>query len=229
MPKHAPFAVTLLALAAAPAGAAVVQDAGSNFVAFEAEDFDIDNAASTAEVQFEVTNDSAASNGQALIAIDSDTSDFTNGPVGSDAFLGYNITFSEGGTYQLYVRRQASGGGANSFFVADDFGVSPTSSDFTQFDNLNPPTGPNYTFVSGVGGDATDSQTYTVSAGDMVTFYVKPREPNYRLDRIVFSTDTDLSQSELEALPNSSGTPIPEPLAAGGAAALALIGLRRRR
>ena len=70
--------------------------------------------------------------------------------------------------------------------------------------------------------------TYDATAGDSVTFYIKPREPRYLTDRIVLSQDGDLSEAELNALPNS-GSAVPEPGAALALAGAGLLALRRRR
>ena len=193
------------------ADAAIIQESGDNFVAFEAENFQIDAPPSTSEPFWTVITDTEASGGATLFA--EDPGAFTNGQPGNDEYVGYTIDFQNGGDYKLYVRRLATGGGGNSFFVANDFDVDPTSANFPQFDNQG--TSTSYVFID---GDASNNDTiYTVAAGgETVTFYVKPREPNYRLDRIVLSQDLNLTDAQLAALPNS---PVPEP------ASLALLGL----
>ena len=110
---------------AASAHAAVVQSPGEEFVAFEAENFDVINIAPGVEPFYSVISDPNASGGQALEA--TDPGDYTASNSDDDTFVGYDITFAETGTYRLYVRHVAPGGGANSFFTANDFDVDPTS------------------------------------------------------------------------------------------------------
>ena len=97
------LAAPLLAVAglAAPASAAVMQAPGANFVAFEAENFDVEDGADTAEPFWQTIADPNASGGQTLFA--NDPGDFTNGQPGNNEFVGYTITFTQTGDYQLYV------------------------------------------------------------------------------------------------------------------------------
>ena len=224
-------ALSAAALAAAPATGAVVQDPGANYIAFEAENFDISSTeiVNGTPTMWAVVADGDADGGAAL----THQGAFVTNP-DNDVFVGYDLTFVTGGTYQLYVRREANSGGSNSFFVgASNSGVTdPTAAaGFSQFDNvLGSPTFPfgQYIYIGNDETDAGQADAYTldVTAGETLTFYAKAREVGYLLDRIVLSTEEDLSMAQLAALPNSG---IPEPATASLLAVAAGLGLRRRR
>ena len=212
-----------------------MQDAGANFVAFEAEDFDApltvltDPTATTPFPPIVLTpiTDANASGGEAVNAAPT-PGGFSRNEVGDDAYLGYQITFNEGGEYRFYLRYASRAGGTDSFFAPTAFGVDPTSGSFVE--TSPPQTGGNsvYQYEELADADGEFLDFAVADGGETVEFYLKPRENDFRFDRIVLSQDTGLSDAELAALPNSSGV-IPEPASAlAGAIALGLLGLRRR-
>ncbi|GAF74085.1 unnamed protein product, partial [marine sediment metagenome] len=99
--------------------------------------------------------------------------------------VGYDIDFTNAGTYYVWLRRYCTGSSANSAHV----GVDGTEVG-TIFDNSNSGLYPpvwiwlNY---------PTNTRVY-ISAGEH-TFQVRRREENYQLDRIILTTDSGYTPS----------------------------------
>ena len=112
--------------------------------------------------------------------------------------VGYDIDFTNAGTYYIWLRRYCAGSSANSCHV----GVDGTEVG-TIFDNSNSGLSPAaWTWLN----YPTNTRVY-ISSGEH-TFQVRRREENYRLDRIVLTTDGNYTPS---------GTGPPESQRSGGA------------
>src|SRR5688500_8565269 len=130
----------ILALCLAPPGSratTIVQSAGAQFIAWEAEDTDsISNLApapSPAPAVFTAPADATASGGKALYAQGPDQNTATPG-----SFATYKLRFRTPGTYNVYVRWRADAArsaqdvnGANSYYLSSAFG--DTSADVANY------------------------------------------------------------------------------------------------
>lgn len=215
----------------------LIQTPGTNFLAFEAEDVDSFNNADDANgwqvvdafnpLQTYINStvlaaDTTASRGTGLYDI----------PGGNDQdFVTYKLQFSEPGDYSLYLRytifdrTDPTGyGNEDSIYLSKDFGLSPQGGQDAP-DNLraNIATG---------GANATDgrwegnfewwnatitdedpqqpenpSAIYTPTVNTVLDFGIAAREAGIVIDKLVFSTDSGLSASQLDALPTISLLP----------------------
>jgi hypothetical protein len=182
--------IAALAITASVASAATI--------GIEAEDFDAENSPG-----FDIESDIDASGGQFITTAGNTTSS------PPDATVTYNITFSQDGDYDFYLRYRVLGGAFDdSFFAPDDFGVSPG---WSSNNGLN--TSGNWVWLNV--SQAGNGGPYTVETGDLgspLTFKLGGREDGFDIDGFVLSTDGNLSDEQLD-------TAIPEP------ASLALFGL----
>ena len=184
----------------------VVQGPGDDYVAFEAELVsELRNAAPTYWV---VTNDVTASGGTAIYQAGD------NGTASSSSFALYSLKPSQPGTYALYYRWRADktrtdqdANGGNSFRVPIDWGDLENDSTSTNFPSasvnnaVQVPAANNYNVFK-------DNQTYTVTqeqvdAGQPLTFKIGTREWGMFIDRFVLSLRSDLTEADINALPNS--------------------------
>ena len=106
-----------LVLAASAQGGLLVQRAGDNYIAFEAEDFDTNVAGLVSP--WIVQADAAASGGVALRSPGG-----TGSPPGG-GIATYALQFDSAGTYRLYFRKYAPTVGSDSMFRSPDFGLAP--------------------------------------------------------------------------------------------------------
>ena len=181
---------THLALLAGTVQAAmVIQRGGESYVAWEAEDFHTNVTNSTNPWQ--VITDANASNGVTL------TPNGTNHTAPGGGVATYQLRFGGEGTYRLYFRMSSVDGGSDSMFRPTDFGVAPTD-----------PPSPHLSITGGVYewyNDSASPTRYLVETTDLgttLTLSVGSREAVFRVDRFVLSTDTGLSDAELDALLN---------------------------
>ncbi len=199
MPSTRTHRPLLTAVAAIMALFAAGQVASAATIGIEAEDFDSENSPG-----FDIQNDNDASGGQFIT-----TAGNTTGS-SPDATVTYNITFSEAGDYDFYLRFRVLGDNFDdSFFAPDDFGANPG---WISNNNLN--RSGDWVWLN-VSQDANGGP-YTVEAGDLgnpLTFKLGGREDGFDIDGFVLSTDSDLSDEQLDA------AIIPEP------ATVALLGL----
>ncbi|MDY0166130.1 MAG: hypothetical protein RBS80_06275 [Thermoguttaceae bacterium] len=176
--------------------ALVIQRAGETYVAWEAEDYWTNVAATEGTGPFGPWNelaDAAASGGQVLVPSVRNTAN----PGGIAA---YQLEFAEAGTYRLYFRIDAPDGMSDSMYRSAAFNEPPAlSSPTPHFDGTT--TG--YEWYE---DDASPADRYIVGAGDVgetLTLSVGSRESgDFRLDRFVLSTNTGLSDAQLDALFN---------------------------
>lgn len=103
--------------------------------------------------------------------------------------LVYNLEFAEAGEYTAYYRSRGFSSSSDSFFTPSDFGDS------------NPSVQEN------VGADGNfrydRGDTFNVSTDEINTlleFSIGRRESGFELDAIVFHLDSNLSDTELDAL-----------------------------
>jgi len=188
-----PFLVVALAMTPSIASAAII--------GVEAEDFDSENSPG-----FNIDSDIDASGGQFITTAGNTTSKSS-----PDATVTYNITFSEAGDYDFYLRfRVLSGSNLDDSFLApDDFGANPG---WNSNNGLNRSGAWVWLNVSQAGNGGP----YTVEAGDLgspLVFTLGGRENGFDIDGFVLSTDSNLSDEQLDT------AIIPEP------ASLALFGL----
>jgi hypothetical protein len=208
----AAFALSLLA---ATANGQITQDEGASYVAFEAETAVL--IAGTPE-NWTVTNDSAASGGSALVA--DGTTSTADSP---HSFAQMRINFKTTGTYYLYYRWRADAartatdnGAANSAWVGNRFGAFSApgnQADYIRTDSNNYSAPGNNTFqwlrevltLTYVIGAAETSTTQTLTFGT--------REAGMIIDRLVLSTNSNLTAAALDALANSGavGSPVFSP------------------
>lgn len=185
--------VGLLMLAGGWIGSAqaalVIQRDGETYIAWEAEDFSTNVANNTNPWQ--VISDANASNGLTL------TPNGGNNTAPGGGIATYQLQFDVGGTYRLYFRMRSPDGGSDSMFRAADFGVNPSE-----------PPSPHLMITGGAYewyNDSASPTRYLVEATDLgttLTLSVGSRESGFRVDRIVLTTNTGLSDAELDALLN---------------------------
>ena len=213
-------AVAVLLPASWSEAAIVMQQAGSNYIAFEAEIADLGDNDAADDREWAPITDAAASGGAALQAMPGGSSQ-TSSSAGQQTAT-YHLAFTEAGTYYLYLRHrtlpEVNPSAANSAFAPNDFGSSPS---YDPFDN---------------NGDNADyeywqEQQYTVEAADLgqtFDFIMSIREDGYVMDRFVLSQESGLDAGQLAALSNS---PIPEPgsFALAFASGAMLLGRRKRQ
>ncbi|MCL5097647.1 MAG: hypothetical protein M1608_08985 [Candidatus Omnitrophica bacterium] len=187
-----------------PPPPAIVQGASDNYIAFETDTkVTLRNAPLTL---WAVTNDTPASGGSALYA----TGD--NQTANSSSFALYYLKFAKPGTYAVYYSWRAdqritdsNNSGGNSFRLPIGFGDLPNDANSTNFNvsasNLIVPASNVYTMTH-------DTNLFTVTqaqvdAGQPLIFKIGTRELGLFLDRFVLSTDTELTEAQFNALPNS--------------------------
>ncbi len=187
----------------------VLQGSNETFVAFEA-----DGAAATiiagSPETWVSTNDVTASGGTALYADGVNTTGTS-----PHSFAQYSLKFKVSGTYYLYYRWKAdparNGGDvftANSSQFGTTFGAYSTPGDLTPFyvSASNGSQGPtNSVFFW---QREADAHTYEVTQTDVdaatpLVFTLGTREAGMTFDRFIFSTVPDLSQAQLDAIPNT--------------------------
>lgn len=188
-------ALVLAASLAGPSNAApFTQRSGSNYIAWEAEDYHSLTSVIAAN-GFSIVSDAGASHGQ---AIESSGSHYTTPPGGDIA--AYQLQFDAEGTYRLYFRRINSPSG-DSLFRGPDFDEDPAvpPSPHVRYDL-------NWTWLEDDWAPPTGYPArYTVEAGDLgstLELRIGSREVGHRIDRFVLSTDTGLSDAQLDALAN---------------------------
>lgn len=214
----------LLAVSATTGLAFVAGSAQATTIGIEAESFD-----SVGGLGFTKVNSSSVSGG----ALGGEYIT-TNGDAGSspDATVTYNFQ-GVAGTYDFYMRYFVPGGSSgsdvnggetssnnDSYFAPDAIGDSPSWNIINSIDPGNAWTWANMT------ADFGAVPQYTLSAGEN-TFVLGGREDGFIIDKLVFSTDSNLTDAQLDA-----ATAIPEPASLSLlsiAGLLGLIGLRRRK
>ena len=137
---------------------------------------------------FQVVSRSDAFGGLAVLAPSGSRVDVDAGDT-QDAVLVYNLEFAEAGEYTAYYRSRGFSSSSDSFFTPSDFGDS------------NPSVQEN------VGADGNfrydRGDTFNVSTDEINTlleFSIGRRESGFELDAIVFHLDSNLSDTELDAL-----------------------------
>jgi hypothetical protein len=225
-PSLSPAALDSLANAQS---AVVDQNAGETHLSFEAERPGLTLIAGT-PTSWEPINDTQASGGAALIA--GGLNDTTTAP---HSFAQYQLKFATAGDYYLYYRWKADPARtaadvftANSSWLPLTFGsftttgVDGQASFYTSAANATQaPQNNEYQWTTeGV------TRIYSVTAGDVgstapLVFTIGTREAGMLFDRIVLSTDPNLSPAALDALPNTGAqAAAPELVKANGSASL---------
>ena len=201
----------------------VIQGPADSFVAFQAERVSkIDTGTPTSWI---VTNDASANGGNALYQAGA------NQTASASSFAFYSLNFSQAGTYALYYRWRADKAytdidpnSANSFRLPVDFGDlanDHTSANFVtaSVNNAIPiPAANSYNVFK-------DAQPYNVTqadvdAGNPLIFKMGTREARMFVDRFVFSTNSALTEADINALPDSGSRIPPKILKAVGSATL---------
>ena len=170
---------------------------GPDGCAIQAENFtsllDPDNDGGT----FFVIEDSDALAGKVLKAPNGDRIDLSN--EAHDTIATYTLQFETEGSYTLYYRARGFSGSTNSLYVPDGFNVDP---------NDNEPATSDGSFEW-----FKESTTFTINASNVgapVEFRLGMREANTEIDAFVLNLDSNLSDSELEAL--FVAPPEPDPI-----------------
>lgn len=176
-------------------------NAGAATIGFEAETFYAEGGNG-----FDIVADVDALGGESITTASNSTSP------GNTAT--YSLTFSEAGDYELYAKILIPGsdnddGGNDSFYAPDDFGSSPVWEEVNGL-SVNGPSDTVYHWRN-ITSDFT-STTYDPGGAGTFDFMISGREDGLLIDAFVLSTDSNLSDTELDAV-------IPEP------ATLALLGL----
>ena len=181
--------VALLAFALTPtAHALIIQRAGDDYVAWEAEDYTVEINDAWNEVA-----DAAASDGQAMVVTVTNTAEPGAG------MLGYDLQFAADGQYRLYFR-MASNSSGDSMFRPADFDVDPGYAVSPHLPNTNNV----YTWYN---DSLAPTTRYVVDPADVTTpntlqLRVGSREVPFKVDRFVLSKNTSLSDAALDALYN---------------------------
>lgn len=175
------------------------------YLAFEAENFDINHSfvytnenEATFDVQWAEATNAAASGGSSMLA---NGLGFSQGAT-NEAYLSYTLTFTKMGSYHLYTRVKTEDGANNSMYYAKNFDTDPTAGNFATLGG---------TVTNGYHWDLYNqyAANFTIDESNVntpVTFSVKIRETLFELDRIVFSTDLSLQDSDLDSLINNTPT-----------------------
>ena len=202
----------------------VIQGAGENFVAFEAE-VKAHLIAGTPE-NWVVKADATASGGGAIYA------DGTNSTSDSPhSFAQFQIKFAKADSYTLYYRWRAdearTGGDAftaNSSWLRAGFGASSTPGAAAQVDYVRTASNNAQAPADNAYAWTPEASTYVVAAGDLagpLVLTLGTREAGMFFDRFVLSPDSTLTSAALDALINSGvKPPTPEVSSAVGSAAL---------
>jgi hypothetical protein len=203
--------------------ATVLQSAGANYVAFEAEE----NVTLTpgTPTSWVLTNDVTPSGDKALFAAGANNTTFPS------SFASYAIKFSTPGDYKIFLRWRANEdftadpNAANSYFAPlvlnastmplnpnNDYGVSSINN------TRNKPASHSY----GVGSEnalITVSQAQ-VDAGLPLLFNAGTREAGLMIDRFVLSLESTLTDAQFNALENTGAAVPPTITRAVGSATL---------
>jgi fibronectin type 3 domain-containing protein len=167
------------------------QESGNNYLAWYGEEpFDVLDPDSDGFVWDAKLDATDASNGKALEA--PSTSDSST----DQSIAVYRLTFNQSGTYYFYMRCKTFNGSTNSCFRADNFGTG------TPGNTVNNNTHGSYIWVT------NETGPYTVSSsmvGNEQEFRIGVRERDFLIDKMAFSQQSGLSQSQLDALVPSSG------------------------
>jgi hypothetical protein len=200
--------------------ATIFQSANGTYVAWEAEDvFSISNNPPTT---WAVTNDAAASGGQALYAAGA------NQTAAPASLASYAIRFRAAGTYTLYLRWRADKAftdldpnSGNSYYRPNDFGdLGPDVSNYatSSINNSRTPPAVNSYAVSSEALNYTVTQNQ-VDAGQPLILKFGTREAGLFIDRVILSLNP-LTESDFNGLPNSGSIARPSLVKAVGSAGL---------
>ncbi len=201
------------------AAGVILQSSAGNYAAFEAEDahtlggnnwriidlqtpYNHPNAGGSVPVtEVLLPSGTNASGGAAILH------DFNQG---TSSIAVYRIHFATPGTYRWYIRDGAfENGGVVGYGNEDSmnrppaFNVDPVSSPpgYPDFD----PTYHSYSGqTEGQYGWRNTGFIYTVSEPGVVEFRIRPRETGFSIDRMLFSSTTNLNSTQLDALSNSA-------------------------
>ena len=221
----------------------IVQGTGENFVAFEAQSYrsfihndnngGADRPWATLISASTVTSAPAgASQGDAMW-VQGETTSGVEGIDGGihDRRIDYTIRFDQAGVYRLYYRgyvpvnpdplaEGAPSGNNDSFYVLSSFGDPSIDGNYSQEFPAS---------LTSTWDWADSGNTYTVTAGEEVTWAWAQREDGPAFDRFVFSQTVGLSDGQLDGLANSAVL-VPEPTTVLGLISLFVAaGVRRRR
>lgn len=216
--RHILLVGLVIAVAATPAGAGIIgQQLNDTYVAFEAEAAHTLGGTDWRIVDLVTPYNHPHPNGKTPVLLPSTTNasrgaaiiNAFNQPANSIAV--YRINFLTAGTYRWYIRDGAfENGGVPTDYGNEDsmnrppaFGVDPVSSPpgYSGFD----PTFHGFSGqVEGQYGWRNTGFNYTVSTPGVVEFRIRPREPGFSVDRMVFSTSTGLTGAQLDTLWNST-------------------------
>jgi hypothetical protein len=206
----------------------VVQGSADSFVAFEAETKV--KLIAGAPTSWIISNDPAASGLSAIYA--GGPNDVNSAPHG---FAQYQIKFTQPGEYNVYYRWKADPARtvadqftANSVWIARSFGsfTTPGEAGREPFNNsasngTQAPANNIYKWQREPEGNTYTVTQADVSGGQSLVFTVGTREAGMFIDRFVFHPSADLTEPQLDALPNSGSQPAgPEISGAVGSAAL---------
>ncbi|HZN69512.1 MAG TPA: PA14 domain-containing protein [Tepidisphaeraceae bacterium] len=175
----------------------IVQPAGQDFLAFEAEHPEAVITAGSNSSNWTVISGLAADGnvtapygGAAIVA----SRNGGDANVLDTATVRYPIQLTDAGPYRMYARVKYAGGGDNSMYApatGTDINTAPAA---PPFDNLTESLGDYHWVVS------QDRQYTNPTPGAPTTLTFMVRENGYVVDRIILSTNTALTAEQLDAM-----------------------------
>jgi hypothetical protein len=223
----------LVVLAASSVPAATIYQSGSNLIAFEAENADINNDFDTAGIGWlvnGVTSPPAEASGGSLVVANENNTNANDNPHNQ---LSYAIDFTKTGTYSVWYRVAFSSQG-----YEDARGDSGNNDSFYYEKDTIADATMTWQEINGIGGLSTSGWTWgtnaatlNVSSTGSQDWIVTNREDGLILDRLVLVHADHSGTVDAAFLDNLANSPVPEPstLALATLGLLGMISFGRRR
>lgn len=201
-----------------PGEAAVIsQGTNENFVAFEAEAADTLGGADWRIIDLTTPYTHPHPNGKTDVLLPANTNASRGGALLNDfgtsinSIAVYKLNFATAGTYTWYLRDgafedgnvPANYGNEDSMFRPPAFNVDPVYNP-PGYSTFDPTFGGFSGQTEGQYGWRNSGYTFTVTTPGTYEFRIRPRETGFSIDRMAFSTTTNLSPTQLDALWDSA-------------------------